>query len=424
MRDGHAQEEGGVGEGDGQDVDGEPHVVAQDGDQRVDGAVQDGHVVGQDQGDDGHRGGAGGEVPHAVDRLEDEGEQHRPPGDPDDRLVHVGHGRAPRDHRADHHAVGVEEEGRRAQAEAGPPQHGPAQAEAREEAQEPEQVEEPGQAEGLERVVVHLPAQVARGRIHALGGHGGQAPRQGRRRGREVLTIAVLGEAQERVAQGAQGHDGRGIALVEVAQGEPGAAGVGRVGHHAHAREGEDAIEHAERVLQRRDLALDGVELGLAVLARLGLDLLPGRLQARMRGELRVRVERAQVLVRGQVRGLAQARVGHPDHGLGAPAVGVGHHGQHPLHGVEPLHALETEGPGSRHPARGLARVGVERLHPPAVLDGERAQGLEVVRPRQERPGQDQHEEGQDETAQLHDGSPARDARGGPGRPAAGRDGA
>jgi hypothetical protein len=70
---------------------------------------------------------------------------------------------------------------------------------------------------------VHLAPQV-RGRGIGVRGHGGQALRQ-RGGGRaQVLAVAVLREAQQRVAQGADGDDGRRVRLVQVTQREPGAA--------------------------------------------------------------------------------------------------------------------------------------------------------------------------------------------------------
>ena len=235
-----------------------------------------------------------------------------------------------------------------------------------------------------------------------------------------MLAVAVLREAEERVAQRPDGDDGRGVRLVEVAQREPRPARIGGMRHHPDARQREHAVEDAQRVLEAGDLALDRVELGLAVRADLLVHLLHGRGQARVLREL---VPGVAVLVRREIGGLAQAHVGHADEaGLAPPAVGVRHHGQDPLDGVEPQDALEPEGLGPGHAPRGLAGVGVEGLDSSTVLDRQRAEGLEGIRPRQERLGQGQNEEGQNESAQLHDGSPSRDERGGPGRLAAGRD--
>ena len=91
------EREGGVARDDGEDVDRQPHVVAQDGGERIDRGVEDGRVgIGHDQRQD--RGGQSRveEVALAVDRLEDDRKDHRDEGDPDDRLVEIGHRRAAR----------------------------------------------------------------------------------------------------------------------------------------------------------------------------------------------------------------------------------------------------------------------------------------------------------------------------------------
>ena len=50
--------EGAVADGDGENVDGEPKIAAQDGDKRIEGGVKDGGLeVGCDQGKNDHRGG-------------------------------------------------------------------------------------------------------------------------------------------------------------------------------------------------------------------------------------------------------------------------------------------------------------------------------------------------------------------------------
>ena len=77
---------------------GEPEIIAQDRGEGMDRAIEDHRLaVSENKRGHGHRDRPEQEGARAVDRLEDQGKEDRPEGDPDHRLVHVGDRGASRD---------------------------------------------------------------------------------------------------------------------------------------------------------------------------------------------------------------------------------------------------------------------------------------------------------------------------------------
>jgi hypothetical protein len=86
---------GAVTEGDGEDVDGEPEVTSKNGNERVEGGIEDsGLEVGRDEGEDDD--GRGGEEVDggAVACGEDYRKEASPECHPEDTLIHIGDRRA------------------------------------------------------------------------------------------------------------------------------------------------------------------------------------------------------------------------------------------------------------------------------------------------------------------------------------------
>ena len=154
------------------------------------------------------------------------------------------------------------------------------------------------------------------------------------------------------------------------------------------------------------------------VLAQLLVDLVRRGQETGVRRQLGEGI--TLVALRGQAGRGAHARMADLDDGLVAPSLGIGEHGEDPLHRVHALDRLaagERNGPGDA-PGR-LARERVERLDPAPVLDGDRAEGIEL-RPRSKRARQGQHAREQHQRMELHGGSPVLCAPEGPGRRRAG----
>ena len=95
MSEGGGEGEGPITEGDGEDVDGEPEVTSKNGNERVEGGIEDsGLEVGRDEGEDDN--GRGGEEVdgRAVASGEDNGKEASTESHPEDAFVHIGNGRA------------------------------------------------------------------------------------------------------------------------------------------------------------------------------------------------------------------------------------------------------------------------------------------------------------------------------------------
>ena len=265
MPDAHGEREGGVAQHDREHVDGEPHVVPEDGHEGRDGGVEDRHVVRDEERDRGDRGRARPEVARLVDRLEDEGEEHPAPGHEHDRLVHVGDRRPARDQDPQDHAVGVEREAGDERGEARPSEPARGEGEAREEGQEAEEVEDPGGPEGLEAVVVDLHLQVLAARVDGRG-QLGEAAAEGGSRGRDARPVALpIGDdegARERAhpLHLGQGHGLRGR---QVGDRVPRGLGVIGVGHDVERLARHDALVGEEGVVEVEDLSVHGVRSSL-----------------------------------------------------------------------------------------------------------------------------------------------------------------
>jgi hypothetical protein len=95
VSEGGGEGKGTVAEGDGEDVDGEPEVTSKNGNERVEGGIEDsGLEVGRDEGEDDN--GRGGEEVdgRAVASGEDNRKEASTESHPEDAFVHIGNGRA------------------------------------------------------------------------------------------------------------------------------------------------------------------------------------------------------------------------------------------------------------------------------------------------------------------------------------------
>jgi len=95
MSQGGCEREGSITEGDGKDVDGQPKVTPEYGDEGIEGWVKDsGLEVGRDEGEDDN--GRGGEEVdgRAVASGEDNRKEASPESDPENTFIHIGDGRA------------------------------------------------------------------------------------------------------------------------------------------------------------------------------------------------------------------------------------------------------------------------------------------------------------------------------------------
>ena len=95
MSQGGGEGKGAVTEGDGENVDGEPEVASENGNERVKGGIEDGGLeVGRDEGEDDD--GRGGEEVdgRAVASGEDNGKEAGTESDPEDAFIHIGDRRA------------------------------------------------------------------------------------------------------------------------------------------------------------------------------------------------------------------------------------------------------------------------------------------------------------------------------------------
>ena len=95
MPQGQGQEERRIAGDDGEDVDDEPGVVAENRDERVNGRIEDGGLhVGQNERENRRRTCRHEKVPAPVNGLENDCEKDDPKGHPDHGLVHIGDRRA------------------------------------------------------------------------------------------------------------------------------------------------------------------------------------------------------------------------------------------------------------------------------------------------------------------------------------------
>jgi hypothetical protein len=95
VSEGGGEGKGTVTEGDGEDVDGEPEVTSKNGNEWVEGGIEDGGLeVGRDEGEDDN--GRGGEEVdgRAVACGEDNRKEASTEGDPEDTFIHIGDRRA------------------------------------------------------------------------------------------------------------------------------------------------------------------------------------------------------------------------------------------------------------------------------------------------------------------------------------------
>ena len=93
MGEGGGECEGAVAKGDGEDVDREPKIAAQNGDKGIQGRIEDGGLeVGSNEGEDDH-GGSGQQIDGgAMTGGKKDGEEAGPESNPKDAFIHVGHG--------------------------------------------------------------------------------------------------------------------------------------------------------------------------------------------------------------------------------------------------------------------------------------------------------------------------------------------
>ena len=95
MSEGGGEGKGAVTEGDGEDVDGEPEVTSKNGNERVEGGIEDGGLeVGRDEGEDDDRRGGEEVNGRAVACGEDDGKEASTESDPEDTFIHIGDRRA------------------------------------------------------------------------------------------------------------------------------------------------------------------------------------------------------------------------------------------------------------------------------------------------------------------------------------------
>src|ERR1700731_4632526 len=104
----HREREGGVAQRDREDVDGEPEIIAQDRDERVDARGHgDRHLMNEDQRDERDRQ-RGQEINRrAITREKDHPEKRDGERNPDDRFIHVRHRRPARDQAAHRNSARV-----------------------------------------------------------------------------------------------------------------------------------------------------------------------------------------------------------------------------------------------------------------------------------------------------------------------------